>query len=341
MKILKIAAILIVGALSLFAAVYLTRNYVTEAAQREKTLAEALLQNQIKQEIQKAEDKAKEEIGDALVTTVVTTRPPEPVIVPETEPAPESVEPVVTAEPTEEPQETAEQQLPKEEIVTEFTRGGILSTDRTNIPSRSMLSLTPSELERVTNFLIDHYFLDGRVYVGAETRPHLKTKKQLAYDMEQGAIKAVNMIYKNIDISDITSVMRVDYDALRQEIMRLRDEFKKEYRDCRVHGRQFGELYDGCLAYYERLILAMSRLDEVAKEYSSSTNPILAAALMMTKLDDVIIPEVMAVLESSFDLIEASQDIFLEGTQGTRLLSRQEVTDIIVNPALILDTGLA
>ncbi len=340
MKILKIAAILIVGALSLFAAVYLTRSYVTEAARREKTLAEALLQNQIKQEIQKAEDKAKEELGDALVTTVVTTRPPEPVIVPETEPAPESVEPVVTTEPTEEPLETTEQP-PKEEIVTEFTRGGILPTDRTNIPSRSMLSLTSAEQGRVTDFLIDHYFLDGRVYVGAETRPHLKTKKQLAYDMEQGAIKAVNMIYKSIDISDITSVMRVDYDALRQEIMRLRDEFKKEYRDCRVHGKQFGELYDGCLAYYERLILAMSRLDEVAKEYSSSTNPILAAALMMTKLDDVIIPEVMAVLESSFDLIEASQDIFLEGTQGTRLLTRQDVTDIIVNPALILDTGLA
>ncbi len=339
MKIVKIIAILIVGALSLFAAVHFTRNYVTETAQREKSLAEALLQNQIKQEIQNAEDKAKEELGETLVTTVVTTRPPEPVVLPETEETQETKQVIETTEVTEEPAETEEQ--PKEEIVTEFTRGGILPTDRTNIPSRTMLGLTSSELNRVADFLIEHYFLDGAVYVGTETRPRLKAKKQLAYDMEKGAIKALNMIYGSIDISDISSVMRVDYDELRREIMILRDQFKKEYRDCRVHGKQFVELYDGCLAYYERLIQAMSRLDTVAKEYNNSTNPILAAALLMSKVEDVIIPEVMAVLESSFDLIEVSHDIFLEGTQGTKLLSRQEVTDIIVNPALILDTGLA
>lgn len=338
MKLLKIIAILLVGALSLSAAVYLTRSYVTEAAQREKSLAEALLQNQIKQEIQNAEDKAKEELGEALVTTVVTTRPPEPVIVPATEEAPETEQVIETIEATAEPEETSE---PKEEIVTEFTRGGILPTDRTNIPTRTMLGLTSAELNRVTDFLIEHYFLDGRVYVAAETRPQLTAKKQLAYDMEQGAIKALNMIYGSIDMSDISSVMRVDYDGLRREIMILRDEFKKEYRDSRAYGKEFGELYEGCLAYYERLIQAMSRLDTVAKEYSSSTNPILAAALLMSKVEEVIIPEVMAVLESSFDLIEASHEIFLEGTQGTKLLTRQEVTDIIVNPALVLDTGLA
>ena len=112
MKIVKIIAILIVGALSLFAAVHFTRNYVTETAQREKSLAEALLQNQIKQEIQNAEDKAKEELGEALVTTIVTTRPPEPVVVPETE---ETKQVVETKEVTEEPAETEEQ--PKEEII--------------------------------------------------------------------------------------------------------------------------------------------------------------------------------------------------------------------------------
>ena len=49
----------------------------------------------------------------------------------------------------------------------------------------------------------------------------------------------------------------------------------------------------------------------------------------------------MAVLEQSFDLVEITQDIFLEGTQGTKLLSRDEVSEVITNPALILDTGLA
>ncbi len=348
MKLLKIFIILAVGALSLFAAVHFTTIHAQETAEKEKSLAEALLQNQIKAEIEKAEQKAQEELGEALVTTVVTTKPPETTTTAatQTEPVIETEEPVETAEPTEETQppieknestETAE----PEEIITEFTRGGILPTDRTGIPVRSMFGLSEPEMMRVANFLIDHYFLDGNVYVANETRPALKEKKLLAHRMESGAIQAVNMIYGSIDLSDITSIMKVDYAALGAEFERLRDEFIAEYKGAEKYGEEFGRLYDGCVAYYGRLILAMSRMDDVADEYRNSTNAVLAAALMMTRLDDVIIPEIMAVLEESFGLIEASHEIFLEGTQGTRLLTREEVTDIIVNPALVLDTGLA
>ncbi len=345
MKLLKIFIILAVGALSLFAAVHFTAVHARETAEKEKSLAEAILQNQIKAEIEKAEQKAQEELGEALVTTAVTTKPPvttttaatqtEPVI--ETE---EPIEPTEESQPSIEKNESAETAEP-EEIITEFTRGGILPTDRTGIPVRSMFALSESEMMRVANFLIDHYFLDGNVYVANETRPALKEKKLLAHRMESGAIQAVNMIYGSIDLSDITSIMKVDYAALGAEFERLRDEFIAEYKGAERYGEEFGRLYDGCVAYYGRLILAMSRMDDVAEEYRNSTNAVLAAALMMTRLDDVIIPEVMAVLEESFDLIEASHEIFLEGTQGTRLLTRQEVTDIIVNPALVLDTGLA
>ena len=87
--------------------------------------------------------------------------------------------------------------------------------------------------------------------------------------------------------------------------------------------------------------MAIGRLDDTAREYAQSSNPLLAAVLLASSLEEVIIPEIMAVLEESFDLVETSQDIFLEGTQGTRLLTRDEVTEIIINPALVLDTGLA
>lgn len=339
MKLLKIFVILAVGALSLFAAAYFTADYVRETAEKEKSLAEAILQNQLKAEIEKAEQQAREELGEALVTTVVTTKAPETTTAAttRTEPVIATEEPIDTIEASEETAETEE----PEEIVTEFTRGGILPVDRTGLPVRTMLGLTDSELNRVTGFLIDHYFLDGNIYVAHETRPALKEKKLLAHRMESGAIQAVNMIYGSIDLSDMTSVMYVDYAGLGAEFERLRDEFIAEYSGAEQYGEAFGRLYDGCVSYYGRLILAMSRLDDVAKEYKSSTNAVLASALMMLRLDDVIIPEVMAVLESSFDLIEASHEIFLEGTQGTRLLTRQEVTDIIINPALVLDTGLA
>ncbi len=337
MKLIKILATAAVGALCLFAAVYFTRLHVNEEAAREKSLAEALLQNQIKQEIQAAEQQAKEELGEALVTTVVTTRPPEPLPEPTEEATPtEETLPTIEA-PTAEAPPTVE--APAEEIVTEFTYG-MLPQNRDNLPSKSMITISDSERERAIRFLIEHYFLDGSVYVAAETRPALKAKKQLAHEMEQGAISAVNMLYSRIDMNNLSSVMQVDYSAIRDEVVELRDEFRREYRDCRVHGAEFRALYDGCLSYFDRMILALERLAVVANEYRNSTNPILAAALLMSKLESVVIPEVMAVIEGSFDLIEASHGIFLEGTTGTRLLTRQEVSDIIVNPALVLDTGL-
>ena len=74
--------------------------------------------------------------------------------------------------------------------------------------------------------------------------------------------------------------------------------------------------------------------------WKRSVSLLLALSLIASSLDEVIIPEIMAVLEQSFDLVETSQEIFLEGTQGARLLTRDEVKDIILNPALVTDTNI-
>ena len=86
---------------------------------------------------------------------------------------------------------------------------------------------------------------------------------------------------------------------------------------------------------------AVEKLEKSSREYSQSTNAFLAGIVLARTVEEVIIPEIMAVLEQSFGLVEITQEIFLEGTQGTKLLSRDEVSDIITNPALVLDTGLA
>ena len=75
MRILKIIIILAVGALSLFAAVYFTELYVSEVNAKDKTLAQVIIQNQLEAEMNKAEEQAKEELGEALVTTVMETKP--------------------------------------------------------------------------------------------------------------------------------------------------------------------------------------------------------------------------------------------------------------------------
>ena len=337
MKILKILIILAFGAISLFCAVYFTDAYVAEVSEREKTLAEIIMENQLEAELNKAQEQAQQELGEALVTTVMETKP----VTKETAPPVTTTTATTTTTITTTPPVITTTEPPEEEIITEFTRGGILPDSSEGIGFKTIFSLTPDEQNRLTRFLIDRYFLDGDVYVGNETRDELKEKKAVANLMEKSAIKALNLIVAGINTSDISSVMTADYGKIYDEITEIRDNFSEEYKDSEKYGENYVKLYDESLKVLDRMLEAVNKLKKSSNEYKSSTNQLLAALVLAKAVDDVIIPEIMAVLEQSFDLIEITQEIFLEGTQGTRLLSRDEVSAIIANPALILNSGLA
>lgn len=351
MKTIKIIAILIVGTISVLLASHFTEKYVAEAAAKDKTLAEAIVQGQLQAEIEKAEEQAKEQLGDKLAVTDVEMKGQETAVttapsVPETEPIvlttiPTETFPTVPLDTEKTTVTTAVTEEVPEEIITEFTRGGILPTDRKGIPLKTLFTISADEQNRVTKFLIDHYFLNGNVYVKQETRPELKEKKQLANEMENSVIASLNMVLDSVNMTDITTLMTADYGKLRDDVTALRDDFENKYKSAHQHGEVFGAMYEDSLAYFNRLIKALDRLAQAADEYAKTTNPILAVGLLASTLDEVVIPEIMAVLEQSFDLVETSQEIFLEGTQGTKLLTRDEVKDIIINPAVVLDTGLA
>lgn len=346
----KIIAVLAAGAISAGIASYFTESYAAESAAREKTLAEAVMQNQLKAELERAEEQAKKELseqGQTLVTEVLETKPPvtePPVTEASSETMPETT--VVTgitttAEATETSSaEASETEPAKEEIITEFTRGGLLPEDRTGIPVRTMFGLSADEQKKVINFLTEHYFLDGYKYSREESRLELKEKKQLAAEMESGIIETLNLLLDSVNISDISAVLSADYGALKKQIEDIRVDFAEKYSNAADYGENFAALYGGGLKYFDRLIEALGKMEDTARQYNEAANPLLALGLLTSSLDEVIIPEIMAVLEQSFDLVEASQEIFLEGTSGTVLLTREEVKDIISNPALVLNTGL-
>ncbi|MDE5576743.1 MAG: hypothetical protein K2J11_05095, partial [Oscillospiraceae bacterium] len=204
MKLLKIMIILAVGILCTAAAAYSTEGYAAETAAREKTLAEAVMQSRLEEQIKKAEEQARlelEEQGETLVTSVMETKPivTEP---PETETSKTETETETETETTPPETETSETETEvtsetavteaEEEIITEFTRGGILPKDRTGIPIKTMFGLTAAEQEKVVGFLVEHYFLDGYKYAEAETRPELKEKKLLAAEMESSDVQSLN-----------------------------------------------------------------------------------------------------------------------------------------------------
>lgn len=349
MKILKMLIILAVGAVCLFAAVHFTGAYVAEVSAKDKTLAEVIIQNQLEAELNKAEEQAKEEQGEALVTTVLETKPVTTTTTvttttitttPITTTTPVTTTTVATTAVTT-PSATTVTEPSEEEIITEFTRGGMLPTDRTGIPFKTIFTLTEGEQLRFTQFLIDHYFLNGDIYVENETRPALKEKKSLANEMQKCSVAALNLIMEKVNLSDVTTILTVDYAPIGTEIRAMRSDFAEKYKDAYKNGEQFGKLYDNSLLFFDRMITAVDKLQKSAKEYSESTNIFFAGLVLAKAVEEVIVPEIMAVLEQSFDLVEITQDIFLEGTQGTRLLSRDEVSEVITNPALVLDTGLA
>lgn len=349
MKLLKIFIIIVVGAVSMLTAAHFTESYVAEANTREKTLAEAVMKSQLEAEIKKAEEDARrqlEEQGETIVTTVMETKPPvtEPPVTTTSEETTVTTEETAVTEVTEVTETTTvpettvsetETSGSEDEIITEFKRGGLLPEDRTDIPKKSMFALTAEEQETVTNFLIEHYFLDGYKYAQEETRPELKEKKRLAAEMEASDIEVLNIVMDKINSSDVTAMLTADYGAMTEEVRAIREDFAEKYKDVYLQGELFGDMYENSLKYFDRVIEAFGKLEETAKQYKNASNPLLALSLAAKSLDSVIIPEIMGVLEQSFDLIEASQEIFLEGTQGTVLLTRDEVRDIILNPGLV------
>ncbi len=351
-NILKIIVIAAVGTASLFAAAKESENYAAETAAKEKSLAEAVMQNRLQAELKKAEEQAAQELddmGETLVTTVMETKPPVQTV---TEPVTSETITETTAETTAEiisettvtftettASETSsetETSPADDEIITEFTRGGLLPEDRSGIPVRTMFGLSRDEQKQVMDFLIEHYFLDGYKYAEAETRPELKEKKLLAAQMENSAVESLNLILGSISGGDMSALLTADYGKLKTDAEAIREDFKTEYAGAAEYGELYSALYEDSLKYFDRLIEALGKMEETARQYNEAANPLLALGLLTSSVNDVVLPEVLAVLEQSFDLVETSQEIFLEGTQGTKLLSRDEVRDIISNPALAL-----
>lgn len=349
---IKIISVLLIAAVSALTAGYFINNRVSETVSRQKTLAEALAQSRLAEEMKKAEEAAQKELeaaGVSVVTEILETKPPltEP---PETATAVNEPEITVvyeteTAVMTQEApnaafsesfSETSAGTEPVEaEPETSYKKGGLIPEDRTGVPIKTVFTLTGAEREDFTNFLIDHYFLDGYKFANAETDEARKAKKTLAADMEYDVSASLNAILDYVNISDITSALTADYPGLISETEALRADFMDKYSEARSFGEEFGRMYDGGTAYFDRLIRALGEFKKVSDDYKNAANPLLAVGIVAGAVDSVLFPEMIAALESSFDLVEISQGIFLEGTQGEWLLTREEVSDIIINPGLI------
>jgi hypothetical protein len=184
--------------------------------------------------------------------------------------------------------------------------------------------------------LIDHYFLDGFIYAQNETNPDVAARKYAAAEMESAAVQTVNMLMSTLSISNPMQILNADFDELIKKVADVKAGFIANYGKQEFTDVQLRKLYDGSLVYFDKLETSLGKISIAAKNVKESENALLAAGLAAKALSDTIIPEAMNVLEGSFDLVEASQPIFLENTVGHTLLTRDEVSLILSNPAYVL-----
>jgi hypothetical protein len=334
MKIIKIVSVAAAVAVCAVLSAHFTREFVTEVHDREKSLAEIILANEAARALEEEAKRVEESLG----TTVTTIAATEPIVTTTAETTAVETTAVTTAVTTVVPAEAevTDVAITTAPIVTDYTVGGLIDLANPPETTMSIIALTPEEQEFLNTYLIEHYFLDGFVWAAAETNPEVSVRKFAAAEMESAAVQTVNMLMQTINLSNPILMLDADFAELMKKVTDIKAGFIANYGKESFSDPQLQKLYDGTLSYFDQLENSLGKIGAAAKNVKESTNALLAAGLAAKALSETIIPEAMNVLEGSFDLVEASQPIFLENTTGHRILTREEVSAILSNPAYVL-----
>ena len=361
----KLAAVCVVLVLSVYLSAYAINEYSLAKQQEEKTIADALLQSQIQAELEKAQEEAKEELAQAeieLTTEELTTKPAREE---ETEAAESSSEETSEEESTEEMTETeaAENTQPSETEASEtepteesgngeiyefdLTRGsganpsGLLPESEEGIPERTLFSLTDEEQEIFMTFLTEHYFLDGYIYVQQETDPYRKERKELAAGMEQYVIDSLYSVTEILPDLVSFSDFDLDVSGIMEENRKRAEEFRNTYGNAGERAEEFGVLYEEISDYFDSLDETLALMDEIFSEAAQSANPLLSAAVLLSRFQNELVPAVTEILDLGIGFKPYSNAIYLEGVEGVTLLSKEEAARVIANPGLALAAAAA
>ncbi|MDR0944286.1 MAG: hypothetical protein LBM41_07125 [Ruminococcus sp.] len=328
MKIFKIASVAAAVIFCAAISAHFTRAYVIEVREREKTLAEIILANEAAAALEEEAKKVEESLGTtvtAITTTEATTTTAENTT-------------VTTAQTTAVPADVTvtDVAVTTAPIVTDYKVGGLIDINNPPETTMSIISLTAEQQEFLNTYLIEHYFLDGFIFAANETNPEVRERKYAAAEMESAAVQTVNMLMQAINLSNPMQMLNADFGELLSKVADIKAGFAANYGKEEITDPALKELYEGSLSYFDQLESSLTKISAAAKNVNESENALLAAGLAAKALSETIIPEAMNVLEGSFDLVEASQPIFLENTTGHTILTRDEVSAILSNPAYVI-----
>lgn len=340
-NLLKLILLIIVGGLSLNIGSEKINHMVIEVHKREKTIADAL----IKQQVQEMFKEAEKEIAKVEETEKVKIKVEEVKIKP---PLPEK-EKVSKKEVEEKEEKTKEEGGEKEglETVKEATlidkenektvrpyEAQVWVGAESQIDVATYSTLTEEETLIIGNYLIEHYFLFGYDYYTKEEDPVRYERKKLASDMEDqiiGSLQNVFGLSKNLN-----KLNKIQLQEMKEEAKTYANTFKEQFIHVGEKGEDFRAIYESGNAFFNTYIEALEKGENVYTLLEQTTNKTLILPILMNQINETILPSAKAVLNEGFTLKEKTNTIYIEGIDESFLITPKDVMAILENPYSIL-----
>lgn len=340
-NLLKLILLLVVGGLSLNIGRDKINHMVIEVHKREKTIADAL----IKQQVQEMFKEAEKEIAKVEASEKVKIKVEEVKIKP---PLPEKEK--VSKKEVEKKEEKAKEEgggkegieTVKEAPFTEKENEKTVKPHETKvwvgaesqIDVATYSTLTEEEILIIGNYLIEHYFLFGYDYYIKEEDPIRYERKKLASDMEDqiiGSLQNVFGLSKNLN-----KLNKAQLQEMKEEAKTYANTFKEQFIHVGEKGEDFRAIYESGNGFFNTYIETLEKGENVFTLLEQTTNKALILPILMNQMNETILPSAKAVLNEGFTLKEKTNTIYIEGIDESFLITPKDVMAILENPYSIL-----
>lgn len=320
---IKLGVLACISVCSLEIASHYLNAIVIEVEAKEKTIADALIKQQVQESLKEAEQKIEQVVKEeniVIETEEIEMKPSEP---------PKKIEEVIEVVEKSEPiEETID--VSEEVIIAE----GIDATSSVELDIEEYDALTKEEVLMLGDYLVDNYFLHGYVYYNQEEDPIRRERKKLAHEMEVYVIESISGLL-NFS-SNLGGISSEELSPILTQTQALAEEFEVIYENVGEEGEVFESIYKDINTYFEMYIQAMTIGIESLETIEQTANKALVLPLILKSLNQEIMPAAMEVLDQGFALKEKTNAIYLEGIDTSFLLTKEEVIEIISNPDKVL-----
>lgn len=331
-NLIKLGVLVIVTSFSLNLASQTINEMVIAVHTREKTIADALIKQQVQEvfkEAEKAIEKVQEETKVEIKQEEVVIKPPIP-----PKPKKDQVEAKVEQEQVEQVEieevlesESIEEVEKKEELAQEVTTDAQLDIT-------TYYALTPEDKAYIGTYLVEHYFLFGYEYYQAETDPIRYERKKLASDMEDYVIESLAESFNLL--GNMENLKKDQLMPLTEKAILIAEEFKETYKDVASEGEEFAAIYESVESFMDTYVITLNKIGEIFQLIEQTTNKALVLPMFLKGINQDVLPSVKEVLNKGFALKEQTNKIYTEGMQKDFLITPEEVMKILENPSSIL-----